>query len=143
MFSWWVLAALGVGIVIGGIIALILLRRSLRETPGYVTISPEAEPIDPLARSQLQASLADEPPRQSDLFENLRSWAAGTNELMSDFEDMRRQLRTLHTYVLELDARYVRREESAWQSLQVTALVFGIVAGASTVIWAAAELAGG
>lgn len=142
MLSWWVLAALGVGITVGGVVALVWLRRPVREGPRYVSIPSEAEPVDPLARSQLQASLGEEPRRQGDLLENLRAWATGTNELMVDIEDMRRQLRTLRTYVLELDGRYVRREDAAWQSVQVTALVLGVATGVSTAIWAAIELAG-
>lgn len=140
MFSWWVLAALGIGIALGGIAALVWLRHS-KGTTSYVTIPAAVEPIDPLARSQLQASLV-EPRRKGDLLENLRGWATGTSELTGDIEDMRRQIRTLHTYVLELDDRYVRREDAAWQSLQVTALVLGVVTGVSTAIWAILELAG-
>lgn len=140
--SWWVLAALGVGVALGGIAALVWLRHSTAKTPSYVAIPPEVEPVDPLARSQLQASLVEGPREKGDLLENLRGWATGTSELAGDIEDMRRQIRTLHMYVLELDDRYVRREDAAWQSFQVTALVLGVVTGVSTAIWAILELAG-
>jgi hypothetical protein len=140
MLSWWVLAALGVGVAVGSLGALAWFRRALREMPRYVTIPPGAEPIDPLARSQLQVSLGEAPRGKGDLLENLRGWATGTSDLMLEIEDMGRQLRTLHTYVLELDRRYMRREDAAWQSLQVTALVLGIATGASTAIWAIIEL---
>ena len=98
------------------------------------------EPIDPLLRSQLTASLSEAAPKRGNPLEGLRNWAAGTSDLMEEFEDCRRQTRTLQTYVLDLDSRYIRREEAAWLSFQVVALVLGIATGVSTAVWALIEL---
>ncbi len=140
MNLWWVLVV--VGVVAAGLAALLLFRRgrTAQGEAGYVTVPSSQEPIDPLLRSQLTASLSEAVPKRGNPLEGLRNWAAGTSDVMEEFEDCRRQMRTLQTYVLDLDSRYIRREEATWLSFQVVALVLGIATGVSTAVWALIEL---
>ncbi len=140
MIPWWAVAVLGGVLVLAGVLLLIWRCRSLHDDAGYIAVPANQEPIDPLLRSQLSASLSESPSARTDLVQGLRNWVSGTSDLASEFEDYRRQVRTLQTYVLELDSRYVRREAAAWLSLQVAALVLGVATGVSTTIWALIEL---
>jgi hypothetical protein len=127
-------------VALAGGLLLAWSSRSLRRQVGYIAVPASKEPIDPLLRSQLSASLSEPPSPRGDPIKNLRNWASGTSDLIGDLDDLRRQVRTLQTYVLESDARYVGRDEAAWLSLQVASLVLGVVTGISTAIWALIEL---
>ncbi len=140
MLPWWVVAAAGGAFAIAGVVGLIWMRARLRAARTYASVSRETEPVDPLLHSQLAASLTSNRSR-GDIVQGLRAWASGTSKLTLDAEDMRQQLRTLQTYVLDLDGRYVRREEAAWLALETVGLVFTIAGGVSAVVWATIELA--
>jgi hypothetical protein len=140
MIPWWVVAVLGAVVALAGVLLLGWRCRSLRGGASYIAVPAAQEPIDPLLRSQLNASLSESPSTRTDPIQNLRNWATGTSDLVAEFDDFRRQVRTLQTYVLELDSRYMRRDEAAWLSLQVAALILGVATGVSTAVWALIEL---
>ncbi len=139
MTAWWLLAA-GAGVLALGCVAgLVRFRRRQPLSPGYIVLPPEIEPSAPLLHSQIAASLLAMPRGQIGRFG--RAWGHGLGDVQSELHDQRQQLRTLQTYVLALDERYVRREEASWLNLQVFLLVFGALAAAATLAWAVIELA--
>jgi hypothetical protein len=140
MDPWLALAVSGGGVALIAVLLLIWRWRSLPKGPGYIAVPAAQEPVDPLLRSQLSASLSETATPRGHPLENLRNWATGTSDLAAEINDFQRQMRTLQTYVLDLDARYIRREESAWLSLQIAALVLGVTTGVSTTVWALIEL---
>lgn len=130
------MAGLGVLVAISGAVTLVWRRRAEAQRPSYLRVSADVEPVDPLIRSQLAASVLASPGGGQEPFHALRAWATGTAHINAELEDMHRELRTLQTYVLELDTRYMKREEAAWLSVEVCGLVITIVAGIATTIWA-------
>jgi hypothetical protein len=135
MLSWWVVAIAGGVVVLVAAAALIAQRRALRASRRYVSVSTAVEPVDPLLRSQLESSLVASPASSLSRHQTLRTWAAGTSPLAAELDDARCQLRTLQTYVLGLDARYIKREEANWLTLKSIALVIGLVGGIASVVW--------
>jgi hypothetical protein len=135
---WWVVAAIGVVVAVASVVALLRLRAKQRRHGGYVRVAPGVEPAGPLLHSQIEASLTS-PPR--DPIRGLLAWANANGRLGPEVDDIRQQLRTLQTYVLDLDKRYVRREEAAWLSLETTGLVIAIATGTAAVLWALIDLA--
>lgn len=140
MDPWLIVAICGAIVAMGAILLLVWRWRSFHGGSGYVSVPAAQEPVDPLLRSQLTAMLSEGSPPRGNSLDHLRRWASGTSEIAADVGDFKRQLRTLQTYVLDLDSRYIGREESAWLSLQVAALVLGATTGVSTAVWALIEL---
>jgi hypothetical protein len=121
-------------------LAIFFVVRSRRRlsTVDFLILEQGAEPVDPLLRSQLAASLlaSEIADRGAHLLLN------GHNGGRGSFDELRRELRTLKTYVISLDERYARRDELPWVTVQVFGVVIGIVGGIATIAWAVIELAG-
>lgn len=141
MLAWWVVALTGGGVAIAGVSGLLWRRRALRPRPTYLRVSADNAPVDPLLRSQLTSSLSTRQAESVPPWQAARAWASGTSHLNAELDDLHRQIRTLQTYVLDLDARYVGRAEAAWLTLETTALVISIAGGVSAAVWAFIDLA--
>jgi hypothetical protein len=116
------------------------VRKKRSVSTSYAQVPRDVEMPDTLLQSQIAASLSA--PARADRLQGLLAWASGGSGAQPDIEDVRQQLRTLQTYVVGLDSRYLRREEAAWLSLQVFGIAVGILAGVATLVWAVLELTG-
>lgn len=138
---WWVVIALGVAAVVAAAYALARRRRTLQSRAPYVRLSPREEPVDPLVRSQIAATLGTTLPGSPEPLQALRAWASGASHLSEGLEEVHRELRTLQTYVLDLDSRYLKRADAGWLALETCALVITIAGGVSATVWAVIDLA--
>lgn len=141
MIPWWVVAIAGVILVVGSGVGLVRRRRSFPVSQPYLRVPADDEPVDALIRSQIAASIGPTPADPTHPLTALRSWAFGTSDLDPRMDELHREVRTLQRYVLDLDTRYVSRDEAAWLTLTTTGLVVGIVSGVATTVWAVIDLA--
>lgn len=139
--SWWL--GVGAGVAMLACVGLLgLWRYRAREAqPGLIQLRGDDE-VDPLLRSQVEVSLLPRSGARSEGLAALRDWVSGSSHVANDLFDARQELRALQAYVLDLDNRYLRREEARWITLEVLGLTVGFVAALATLVWAAAEVVG-
>ncbi len=142
MSFWWVIGALGATFVVIFTGLALWHRKRMRAIPmSYASLSPDEDYTDLLLRSQVSVSLTTSSTPRPEVLTSLRQWATGTSRVAGDLGELQRELRTLQDYVLDLDARYVKKDENTSLTFQVMGWALGAVAAVATVVWAAVELA--